>query len=248
MRQTPEKLTEELRTLYGDNLKSMILYGSAVAGGYSKDYSDFNTLILLNRFDLATFKKSAQTLRAWTKAGNPSPLLLTWERLERSEDVFPIELLDIRENHRVLYGDDPFTELEIHADNLRLELERELKTNLIKLRQSYLVIADQPKEVRNLMIRSSSTFLVLFRSFLRLLNLSPLPPKSQVPQILSQHLSVDVEVFAYIERLKRKDPWALKEEVDPWIARYFQTVEKAADAVDAWIKDPTSPSEKVKSY
>lgn len=234
MPQTPESFTEELKKIFGGNLRSAVLFGSAVSGGHHKDYSDFNLLVVLERWDMPACKAAAKPTRAWTKAGNPVPLIFTDEELHRSGDVFPIELLDMQDHRRVLQGEDPLAHYKPNSQNLRLELERDLRSNLFKLRQACLAVSDDPKKTRELLIRAGSTFLVLFRAALRFLKASPLPPKPELAQALSKHISFDPEVFAYIERLKGKDKTALKESPDPWMERLLEAVGKVTEAVDSW--------------
>jgi len=158
---TLEKLTEELKSACSANLKSVILYGSAAAGDHTGKRSDYNVLVVtegLGRSELLAFSKTA---KAWANAGNPAPLLFTMERLNKSTDVFPVELLDIKECHKILFGEDVVSDLDISTDNLRLQIEHELRGNLIQLRQQYLLSAGNAKEVCNLMVRSLSSFLVL---------------------------------------------------------------------------------------
>lgn len=230
---TPETLTQELRRFFGENLKAVVLYGSAARGEYHPRYSDYNLLVLLDHFDLPSFKKTAKVIRAWTKAGNPPPLLFTWDRLQRSQDVFPIELLEMKEHHRVLYGENPFKDVEIRSENLRLELERELKTNLIKLREHYLLTADKPKETQELLIKANSAFLVLFRNVLRLWKISPLPNRKETPHVLSQHIPIDSGVLNSIEKLKLGPSQTLKGGLDSVLEKFFKLVEQVIDAVDS---------------
>lgn len=237
MGQTPEKLTQELKRVYGENLKSVVLYGSAASGDYDENFSDFNILVVVERFDVAQFKKTAKTMRAWTRAGNPPPLMFTWDRLQKSEDVFPIELMEMKENHRVLFGDDPFTNLEIRSNNFRLELERELKSNLIKLRERFLLTADTPKKVQQLLVEANSTFLILFRNVLRLKGVSPLPSKKDTPQFLSEQMPVDLTLFDYIEALKGKEKTALKENPDVRMESFLKLIEQVVDTVDTYEKN-----------
>ena len=42
-------LVSDLRSTHGDNLASVVLYGSAAAGDYVELRSDYNLLIALNR-------------------------------------------------------------------------------------------------------------------------------------------------------------------------------------------------------
>ncbi len=237
MKLTPEQLTDKLRKIHGDNLKSVVLYGSSVAGGYADKFSDFNTLVVLGSASLEELRKAGPTVQAWVRAGNPPPLIFTLERLKRSADVFPLEISDIKEFHKVLHGQDPLEEVEVRMDNFRLELEHELKGKLIQLRESYLLSGGKTKEVRQLLARSASTFLLLFRHALRLFGHSPLPPKKDAAQALGRRLNFDAGVFDEIAELRAtgKLPQGITE--DAMMERYLPAVEAVVDAVDVFVNN-----------
>jgi len=235
MAYTPESFTEEIKKIFGANLRSVVLYGSAVSGSHHKDYSDFNLLLVVERFDAKACQASAKALKTWTKAGNPVPVIFADEELRRSNDVFPIELLDMQDHRRILHGEDPLAHFKPAGQNLRLELERDLRSGLLKLRQAYWLSPHDSAGVQELMIQAGSTFLVLFRSALRLLKVSPLPPKPEAAVALSKHIPFDPAVFTYIERLKSKEKATLKESPDPWMEQLLETVCKVTDAVDSWV-------------
>ena len=116
----------------------------------------------------ATLRRGSAHARDWAKQGNPPPLILGADEWSRSADAFPIEFADIQAAHQVLYGTDPFAEVAVDREHLRLQCEHELKGKQIQLREGFLLSAEQPKELGTLLVRSFSTFLVLFRTVLRL--------------------------------------------------------------------------------
>ena len=233
---TPEKLVQELRTAAPSGLRSVILYGSAAAGDHVGKRSDYNILVVTEHLGLRELKAFSKTSSAWVKAGNPPPLFFTLGRLKNSADVFPIELLDMKESHKVLSGENVLQEVEVHLDNLRLQLEHELKAKLIQLREGFLAVGGKPKNVLELMIGSLSNFLVLFRAALRLYQDEVPPTKMEALRALSEQVEFDTGVFEDIEELKegRKKP----RHVDPegLFEKYLRTVEAVVDAIDAHIR------------
>src|SRR5580704_16872033 len=107
----PEKQIEEfvsrLRQAAGENLQSLVLYGSAATGEFHDDFSNVNLLCILRETSFAKLAAMAPAVEWWTRKKRHAPLVLTREELERSADVFSIELLDMQQRHRVLFGDDP---------------------------------------------------------------------------------------------------------------------------------------------
>ena len=113
----PEKRLNEfvdrLRQAAGDNLESVVLYGSAVSGEYDPEFSNINLLCFLRDTSYPKLQGLAPTVEGWFKDGHRPPLFITREELERSTDVFVIELMDIRRQHKVLFGPDYVGTLEI---------------------------------------------------------------------------------------------------------------------------------------
>src|SRR5919197_6623363 len=104
-----EKLQDfvvRLRTAAGNNLTSVILYGSAAAGNFREGVSDLNLLCTVRDSTFSALQALAPVMQWWSKQKQPQPLVITRDELERSTDVFTIELLDIQRQHRVLFGSD----------------------------------------------------------------------------------------------------------------------------------------------
>ena len=231
----PEDLVQKLQQALGTGIRSVILYGSAAAGDHTGKRSDYNILVVADRLGLAELTALSLTSLAWRKAGNPSPLFFTLERLQKSADVFPIELMDIRESHRVLYGEDVLDHIQIQKKNLRLILEHELKSSLVRLRESFLLTEGKPKRVIDMMIDSLSTVLVLFRAALRLYQDEIPPRKIDALKALGEHIRFDEDVFLVIEELKEGRQSAKNVDALELFGRYLQTVESVVDTVDAHV-------------
>jgi len=230
----PEQLVEKLKEALGDALRSVVLYGSAAAGDHVRKHSDYNVLVVADRLGQEELKAIAKGTGAWTRAGNPPPLLFTMDRLEKSADTFPIELLDIKQTHKILHGEDVVSGIDVSTENLRLELEHELKGKLIGLREGYLATGGKPQRVAELMCRSLSTFLVLFRGALRLHEEDVPARKLDVLDALGKHIDFDSGVFREIDRLRQGEVRARDIDADALFARYLGVVEGVVDAVDRY--------------
>lgn len=229
---TPEQFTEQLKTTCGDNLQSVLLYGSAAAGDYTAEGSDYNLLIVMNDLQPSVLCQLAKPVAAWQKAGNPPPLLFTRKRLAEAADVFPIELLDMRDARKVLFGDDVIQGLEISTANLRLQVERELRSALIQLRRSYLSAAGSPRRLAALLSGSLSGVLVIFRAALRLYE-RPVPAeKFQALEKLNAHVPVVVDCFRQINNVKTGVLKARSVDADKLFTDCMKSIEAVVDAVD----------------
>jgi len=162
-----ERLASAVTAAAGDNLVSLVLYGSA-AGGTRGAQSDVNLLMVLRDASAAALHPLGAALRDWLKHGERAPLVFSLDGWRRAADVFPIEIEDIRQRHRVLRGTDPVADVTTTREDLRRELEREARGLLIQLRASYAAAAGDGKDLAVVVRDSLRTVLVLFRASLRL--------------------------------------------------------------------------------
>lgn len=234
MKPTPETLTAALKQLLGRRLASVILYGSAASGDHVARHSDYNIMVVLDRTDAAALAPLGPVLRRWTKAGNPLPQIMDRRFLARSAGAFPLEWADMRDHHQVLHGADILKGLVVSPRAMRAELERELKAKLLRLHAAYAAAADEPARLRDLLIKSSSTFLVLFRGILRLKDVKPLPPRRDTAAAVARALRIDLGVFGFVRGLRTGESGAGKAAVEAQARRYLKAVEAVVEKLDSW--------------
>ncbi len=133
------KLVEGLRGALGDELVSVVLYGSAARGDYEASTSDLNVLIVVSDLTPRTLERLSGPVRRWGRSGQPMLRLLSPAIIRESADVFPIEFLDLQTSHRVLHDGDPFVTLEVQLNHLRGQCERELREKMMRLREAYFI-------------------------------------------------------------------------------------------------------------
>ena len=229
---TPEVLTQKLERLYGPRLKSVVLFGSAAAGDHAGKRSDYNVLVVLERLGLEELESLAPVARAWMKRGNPAPLLFTPDGLAKAAEVFPLEIADVKESCRRLFGEDVVSRLSVPAENLRRQVEHELNGKLMRLRSRYLLTAGKPRELMQLMVRSLSTFLVLCRGALRLYQPSVPAKKLDALAALSRHIPIRTHVFETLARIKAGEQ-IRGVAPERLFAEYLHEIESVVNAVDA---------------
>ncbi len=158
-----DQIVDRLKSALGDHLISVILYGSAAAGDQQKGYSDLNILCVLTEITPAELAHAAPVFRWWREQGNPAPLLLTRREFETSTDCFAIEFHDLRDQHRLLFGEDLVLDLQIDDSFYRAQVEHELRAKLLRLRHKAAVVLADRQLLCRLLADSVSTFSVLFR-------------------------------------------------------------------------------------
>lgn len=240
----PEKQINEFvaraREAAGDSLHSIILYGSAATGDFHPEYSNVNLLCILRDTSYRTLGKLAPAVAWWERAKYPAPLVMTLDELKRSADVFSIELLDIKQRHRVLFGEDVLTNLEIPMRLHRAQLEYELREKLILLRERLLTAVGNKDRMWDLLLRSLPAFTTLFRHSLLALG-QPVPnAKRETVEILSQRLGFDPSAFSQLLDLREKKAERSQFDVADVFARYLTAVEHVTATVDTML-DSTGP-------
>lgn len=230
-----QRFAWELEGVFDTDLVSAVLYGSAARGEYRPGMSDLNVLVLLREVTPVALRAAHEAARAWVAAGNPPPLILGAEEWRRSADVWAIEVTDIRDAHLTLVGEDPFEGVEVHTEFLRLQCERELKGKQIQLRERYLLFAGQPEELGELLLRSFSTFLVLFRTVLRLDGDAGERDAESVLRGVARTVGFDPAPMLEIHRA-RAEGHRLRPEADsPLVVGYLEAVSRVVEHVDRLV-------------
>ena len=133
-----DELVRQLRLAYGEGLRTVVLFGSAVAGEHNPKKSDYNILVIVDSLPLERLRAVAAVSKAWAADGNPPPLTFTVSEWKSSSDIFPMEYADILERHRVLFGDPPFDGIRVLPSDLRLQVENQTMGKLLQLRQAVM--------------------------------------------------------------------------------------------------------------
>jgi hypothetical protein len=228
-----EKLVDDLRVAHGDNLRSIVLYGSAATGDQANARSDHNLLIALQRITPGDLRAAHDTLREWHKLGQPTPVYFTVEELQDAADVFPIEFLQMEKARKILFGSDPFEFVQISQSNLRHQTEYELRTGLIRLRRLYIPASASAVRLSNLMSDSLASFAALFRAVLILKGEEPPLSKQETINATVNLLDLDAAPFETILKLHTNKASTLTDdEAGSLFGSYLVQVEKVIEAVD----------------
>ena len=168
------ELVSRLKEAAGKNLESVVLYGSAATGAYRPGASDLNVLCTLVTMDVHELQLLAPVALWWTREEKePPPLFFLSEELARSTDVFAIESLDVKRAHRVLFGKDPIAGIEVPMNLHRVQVERDLRLLLLRLRQHALLSGKNELEYIAVLKKTSSSAITLLRHTLLALGEEP---------------------------------------------------------------------------
>ena len=226
------ELVEKLTGASGANLKSVLLYGSAAGGEFQKKFSDVNVLCILGRLDAAELQKLNAVAVWWGRKGYAAPMVFTQDELTRSADIFAIELLDIKARHRVLHGEDIVAAIDVPMGLHRVQVERELRTHMVRLRQGYLAMPGDHKAVLALMTSSISSFATLFRHALLAMGEQPPVHKREAVTRLAELLGFDASAFHAIYEVRKGQRKPAQLDIPATFHAYLNGVGCVADEVD----------------
>ena len=223
---------EQLKQVAGANLECVALFGSAASGEFHPDFSDINLLCVMRELTAADLARVAPAINAWTKKKFPAPLVFSHAELKHAADIFAIELIDIRDRHHILYGEDIFASLHVPMDMHRIQLEHNLRTKLLTLRQTYMQIVNDANGVRRLMLDSVSNFGTLFCHTLIAMGEKPQAGKADSVRRLAKKTQFDPGIFLQLLQVRART--AKEGDIDPvtGFAQYLAGIEKVVQAVD----------------
>jgi len=192
-----------LKDIFKDNLLSAMIYGSYVSGNYIKDASDINILIILKNPDAKQIINLGIKANKIIKKYKITPLIFSRNEFVASADVFPIEYFDIKEEKKVIFGEDETKSLSLTRKNLRHQLEDRLRGNVSNLRQLLLASSGKDKIIGNYLKTWIGSFNAIFRGLLRLKNISleTLNKKDILPKI-EENFKINTNPFSNLIKFR----------------------------------------------
>lgn len=225
------KYMSEIKKIFGDNLVSVILFGSAVRGDFVKGKSDINLLIVRKKRNSNEMLKLHKIYKKLKRRINLAvPLLLTENEIKRSTDVFPMEYRDIKDFHIVLKGKDVFKNLKIEDRFLRLELESQIKGKLILLRESFIQSLNNKRILKNILLNSIPAITVILRNVF-ILNKKPVPQDIE-SLINSAEKLTKIKFNAFREIIELKKDINKRIDIIQIYSDYIAEIEKLSDYID----------------
>ena len=177
------ELVNDYKRVFDDILLAVVIYGNAITHEYRPGISDVTIIVVLKDASIEQLRKCRPVAQKWHKRNVSIPFFMTPEFIASVVNFYPIEFLDIQTNHRILYGEDYFSCLEIDRGNLRLLCERELRDVAVHLKEEFVKSGEKSTVLRVITIASMKKMIPVFKALLRL-NEKPVP-KSRSDMIMA---------------------------------------------------------------
>jgi len=225
-------LTQDYLQAFGKDLVSLILYGSAAGGAYVKGKSDINILVVLTDEGINRLEDGFALVKNWKKRNVAVPLVMTKTFVQSSLDAYPIEFLNMKNNSVLIYGENVLESLVFKSEDLRLQIERELKGKILLLREGYLESEGSVRPIRQLISKSLTAFVSIFNAMLYLKQAGAPRNKRETVQEMNKAFTIDDAVFMLCFEIRQNtDKLSIKEVTDVF-KKYLREAEKASHIID----------------
>jgi predicted nucleotidyltransferase len=232
------EFVNRIRRAAGDNVLSVVLYGSGADGEFHPEYSDLNLLCVVRDASFASLAKIAEVAEWWRGKKHHPPLILTVEELSASAGVFSIEFLDMKQRYRVLYGEDVLQGLQVPMALHLFQLRYELREKLVLLRQHVLLAGKSDKQLWEVMLHSLSSFTTLFRHVLVELGEKGRKHSREAVTELSARMNFDASPFVLLMDMRAGKLERKQVRASEVAAGYLAGIEKVSMTVDTMQSSP----------
>ncbi|MFQ5650309.1 MAG: hypothetical protein ACE5IY_10245 [bacterium] len=234
--ESPEEIfgtfSNDVQKVFGADLVAIILFGSGARGQYVRDRSDINFLIVLTQTGIDRLHEALDLVARWRKVKVAVPLFLTREYIDSALDTFPIEFLDMKNFHKLVFGEDVLAGIQIDKNDLRRQIERELRGKLIHLRSGFLSTGNDRTELQNMLAASVTAFIAIFEGLLYLKEQAIPDSKPKSFQETAQLFGLDSLVFTQVMNIKRGEWRGSKIQVQGIAVSYIHEIKKLVEVVD----------------
>jgi hypothetical protein len=227
-----DELVRQLELAYGSALRSVVLFGSAVAGEHRAKTSDYNVLVIVDSLPLDRLRAVAAVSKAWAEDGNPPPMTFTTQEWRSSSDIFPMEYADILERHRVLHGEAPFDGIRVSPADLRLQVEHQTMGKLLQLRQAIMGAGGDSALQLDVLEKSLSTLMVIFRGVVRLNSQVPSQDYEALVRSVAEKAGFSPDPFVRVIRHLRGTEKLPRDQASRILEEYLSAMESLVGYLD----------------
>lgn len=227
MREAIEDFANLVRELAGSGAQALTVYGALAAGTFDVESQSARSVLVVEKVDLTMLRRLSEHGAKLGKAHIVAPLVMTPDYIKESLDTFPLELMEIHQNHLTVFGNDLFDDLTFEDRHIRLQCERELKVAAIALRQGLLAAAGREKWIGALVMDTAEGLLRTLRGMLWLKGQREAKPARAVVSEIEKVTDRKMSGIRGALDLKGHHGWAEFEQL-------YHDVEALGELVNAW--------------
>jgi predicted nucleotidyltransferase len=230
-----EPFLKDILAKYKEDITSIYITGSVVTKDFHPKYSDINTVIVVKGIEIPFYDFIASLGKRYGKKHIRAPLIITRDYINRSLEVFPLEFLEMKLIHQLVYGADVLKDIKIEKADIRLQCERELKGKLQHLCQGYIKAMGNKITLTDLFVGSLSGYFPLFRGILFLYDHEIPKERGDVLHAINECCGVDMKVYRNLLEIRSRNfypPVEALKEIFKNLYRVLDTITKKVDELN----------------
>lgn len=199
---------EEIKKILGENLVTLAEYNNG---------DETRCLAICNILDSKTLND--------LKKVDIIPMVFTKDEIKNAVDIFPVEFLNIKRHHKLLYGEDILKDIDVSKEKLRHQLEFEFRSKLIHLRQSY--IKSDSDDLEDLILNAVPTLAPIIGALMYIKGIET----KYDPDIVKIMVGIDTRVIMDIHKI-RTGKAKFEEDKNKYIEKLINVLTQTGDIVD----------------
>lgn len=230
-----DEVLSRLKSTLGDQLESVVLYGSAARADSPREVSDLNLLIVVKDSRPQEHAEIARCISGVEP--RIEPFVVGRRGFERSRIAFAVKFLSIRRNYRVLHGADPLADFEVDPALRRFLAEQALRN--LRLRFAHAFIVADPEYViySRRLVESVATLFTNLSEPMRIEDAFVPTGYSERTQRIQNFYNFDASVLTELLSLQAKPRQLSPVEAFEFHSRIFGLLDRAVQWVEAaWPK------------
>lgn len=186
VRQNLDDFVSATQKAFGQQLRAIVLYGSA-AEGRLRATSDVNLVVVLKDFNPEQVDQVREPFRLAATAIQLGVMFLLEQELQEAVDAFAVKFSDILIRRRVLFGDDPFANMQIPCAAILSHVKQVLLNLRLRLRERYALVSLRQEQLALVVADSAGPLRSCAMSLATLMGVSAPSPREAL-HIISQQL------------------------------------------------------------
>ncbi len=178
-----DNFVDAAKAAFENDLVSIVIYGSA-AEGRMRATSDVNMLLVLKNFGQARADRLREPLRIGHAAVQLNAMFLLESEVAAAMDAFAVKFADVVARHRVLYGANPFANLNPPRDALIRRLKQVLLNLQLRLRERYVLLSLREEQLALVIADAAGPLRSIASSLMQLEGSGALAPKASLEKIV----------------------------------------------------------------
>jgi hypothetical protein len=196
-----------------DDFKCFALYGDVLGDNFREGVCSAGFLIIPAEAGIDLLEKLHIPVQSAAAELKIVPLIMTFEELLLSADVFPVKFLEIKSNYTILTGEDLLAELSIPSENIRLHCEQELRNFSLRLRNDFINIFPDEFNMHNSLIKYLPELLPTIKLFVEFKSGKIFLKISEALTCLKEEFAISYEAITEMIAMRKNNSVLTCEEI-----------------------------------